>query len=407
MRGASILILLAMGCGHGSRPPADATHAPKPVQHFHAVLTSQDLGVVPGPRQTITVDSDGTLAVQIDGSADARGQIDAASVQHLAALIGDPALAEAPSAELPGEGTLITLSITGDATLDKRFGHGVPDGAKALVSAIRTLVPAPPKVPDFTVSASRQMRGTMDRAPVDTVSAQSNGELHVTHDKRAVLDATMPPDAIASIARLLADPGLVKATSDAPRDVGVETRLQAAGIVTLDARFYGGAPRAADVLVQALWSEARTLGTGAPCGDGTHECVGGLTCVDAPDAAHGTCEGDPPAFTLTVTTQMFGVAVGPKESITIDPTSMFALSKDGKLQFKASIGRDKTAALEELLTDPALASATSSDMRSEGTQVTIHATGAATIDLHYQAGSGPAPAEALVKALLADVAPSR
>lgn len=107
------------------------------------VVTTQMSGVVLGPLRTWTARSDGTLSIAEDRKPTVTGAVAAADVTRLSQLIADPALPGLKSSGLHGEGTLITIRVTGDVSLDLHFQAPAPAPAAALVQAVIGLAPAP------------------------------------------------------------------------------------------------------------------------------------------------------------------------------------------------------------------------------------------------------------------------
>ena len=370
-----LLAVVAIGCQNASRatPPSgqpeagDGVQSPAEVHTFAITFSSHEEGVVLGPTTTIRARSSGELSVSVPSGTRTR-TLDPGELATLRGLVADRALLATHSVPAAGEGRISSLRIDGDVHLDVSFYNAIPASAGTLVAELERLARATPAAPTtFQVTITRQEHGGR-LGPRLRVTAGSDGQALITADGKPDVHVSLPPAALAQLASLLAVPALAAVASTDLRGEGVQVTLEVTGDVSVHASFAEPVPAAAGPVIQMLEELA----------------------------AHPP---QPPVFSVTLTTQMFGVAVGPKHTVTASSDGTIAIADANQQVVRGTLTPAQVSAIAGLLADPALAAATSSPMRGEGVQITIEASGVATVKLHYQARSGAAAADALVREL--------
>jgi hypothetical protein len=219
-------VLLGCGGGGAAKPPSDGAHAPAPAAVFDVTVTTQELGAGVGPRETIELDGSGTLRYQIGKGPAPHVTVAADRVARIAALLTDPSLPASTSSEPRGEGTRVTLKVSGPLALDIHFQEDAgPAAATALARALVLLAydaehgPRPP----FHVILHH---GDL------VVSADRSGDLDVTVGNAPTIRRTLTGRDFAMLDKLLGDPGVATARADLAKSPEIADRLEITGYGT-------------------------------------------------------------------------------------------------------------------------------------------------------------------------------
>ncbi|MBA3547122.1 MAG: hypothetical protein H0T76_11610 [Nannocystis sp.] len=311
-------------------------------------LTTQFLGVVPGPRQVVSVDSTGPVKVEVDGEVVGEQPLPGAELEPLARLLAAPELAAAKSVE-NGPGPQTHLVVTGELRLDLsgKLAELVP--VLREVDRLRDRVGPPENFKIVVVDGDVE------------VLVSSNGYVEIERSGE-VVKHNLPSEALGKVRALLGVHAIRTASTwTAPAGTAslrIDGDITVSGLV--DQTINGPAP--------ALLAEVMRLG-----------------------AAVAAKTRRPINFEATFTQQLHGVALGPLRTFTVRSSDRHLVLVDEEPDVKKSdrpLKDEEWSALLDMLVDPGLRLATDTPPSSEGMVYRVKITGDQPMDQTYH-GSPP------------------
>lgn len=357
---------VAGGCPPGQAPPQDAPSKPAPPSSpapavpkvWQLRLTTQMLGVVPGPLQVVSVDSSGPVKVEVDGKVVGEATLAAAELDPLARLLASPELAAARSgAARPGPQA--HLVVTGDVRFDLENPESGLAQVLAEVDRLRDLVGPPENFKITVVDGDGE------------VLVSSNGYVEVKRGGSQVATHNLPTEALAKVRAVLGMSAMRTASAWAAPE-GPELRIE--GDLVVQGKV--------DTLIKsagsALLAEVKRLGVVV--------------------AAKTT---RPVNFEAVFTQQLHGAGLGPLRTITVrsqDRRLTLADEAPGVQPSDRPLKDEEWTALLDKLVDPGFRLIESRPPSSEGMVYKIKITGDQPMEVTIR-GEPPPPLVALLNHL--------
>lgn len=360
---STITLCAVVGCSPGSAPqgqaqqvpptkPAEPPASPPPVvaKDWQLRLTTQFLGVVPGPLQVVSVDASGALKVEVDGKIVGQTMLNASDVAPLARLLAAPELAAARSTP-EGPGPQAHLVVTGDVKLD--LAGEVPALTPVLVEVdrLRDLVAPPENFKIYAVDGDGE------------VLVSANGYVEVKRGGAVVAKHNIPVEALAKVRGILSMDAIRRPESWAAPTGAATLRIDG------DIEVSG----AVDLLVMgaasSLIAEAKRLGA----------------AVEAKNTR-------PTNFEAVFTQQLHGAGLGPLRKITVRSSDRHIVLVDEEPGVQPSdrpLKDEEWTALLEMLVDPGFRLAEGKPPSGEGVVYKVKITGDAPMDATFRGDPPP------------------